>query len=552
MKTIGKSAILLLGAAVLGLNSCSNAAFDKYPTDTMQMETYGRDDSEVQNILFDAYYYLRSVSENVNLINGLATDEAYDNKRNNSNDHIRLNESSWDATLGISSSVWTNCYNMINRCNTVLARLDNVSEANRAQFEGEALFFRAYAYFNLVRLFGPVPLTESVIEDYTTLYSYGREPVENIYSLIETDLDQAVKDLPEYYDDASMAGRATKIAAWTMLADVQMTRGDFNSAKTTLEKVIDYADANPGVLGLEEEVARIYDSTNPIGKEVILAAQYNNGSTIVSNGLMTRCIPNIVPADQPAYTYPDGTPSSIKASTGNSTFLMTWELWNKLREDPGDKRCTDLVYAGIYDSQSISVASDEVEVIEGEEIDGVVQTYALWPVSLKYFDYQNESLGLSRSSCDNIIYRYAGVLLMYAECLNETSQSGELGGPEAYVNLVRTRAGAAEISGGSQEEMRLAIEDENLLELNFEGHRWFNLVRTGRITEVMEEHFAHRTPGLSAVIQASNNGMVVEDANSTDGIALKWKWSGSNADVLFPVPYDQIQLTDWEQNEIYR
>ena len=552
MKTIGKSAILLLGAAVLGLNSCSNAAFDKYPTDTMQMETYGRDDSEVQNILFDAYYYLRSVSENVNLINGLATDEAYDNKRNNSNDHIRLNESSWDATLGISSSVWTNCYNMINRCNTVLARLDNVSEANRAQFEGEALFFRAYAYFNLVRLFGPVPLTESVIEDYTTLYSYGREPVENIYSLIETDLDQAVKDLPEYYDDASMAGRATKIAAWTMLADVQMTRGDFNSAKTTLEKVIDYADANPGVLGLEEEVARIYDSTNPIGKEVILAAQYNNGSTIVSNDLMTRCIPNIVPADQPAYTYPDGTPSSIKASTGNSTFLMTWELWNKLREDPGDKRCTDLVYAGIYDSQSISVASDEVEVIEGEEIDGVVQTYALWPVTLKYFDYQNESLGLSRSSCDNIIYRYAGVLLMYAECLNETGQSGELGGPEAYVNLVRTRAGAAEISGGSQEEMRLAIEDENLLELNFEGHRWFNLVRTGRITEVMEAHFSHRTPGLSAVIQANDNGMVVEDANSTDGIALKWKWSGSNADVLFPVPYDQIQLTDWEQNEIYR
>ena len=231
---------------------------------------------------------------------------------------------------------------------------------------------------------------------------------------------------------------------------------------------------------------------------------------------------------------------------------MTWELWNKLREDPGDKRCTDLVYAGIYDSQSISVASDEVEVIEGEEIDGVVQTYALWPVTLKYFDYQNESLGLSRSSCDNIIYRYAGVLLMYAECLNETGQSGELGGPEAYVNLVRTRAGASPISGGSQEEMRLAVENENLLELNFEGHRWFNLVRTGRITEVMEAHFSHRTPGLSAVIQANDNGMVVEDANSTDGIALKWKWSGSNADVLFPVPYDQIQLTDWEQNEIYR
>ena len=552
MKKIRKSAILFFVMAVIGLSSCSNAAFDKYPTDTMQMETYGKDDSEVQNILLDAYYYLRLVSTNVNLVNGLATDEAYDNKRNNSNDHIRLNESSWDATLGITGDIWEHCYNMVNRCNTVIDRMDNVSEANKKQYEGEALFFRAYAYFTLVRLFGPVPLTTSVIEDYTDLYTYGRESVENVYVQIEADLAQAIKDLPESYTESTMKGRATRIAAWTMLADVQMTRGNFSGAKTTLDNVLKYAKDNPSMLGLEESVSRIYDSANPIGKEVIFAAQFNNGSTIVANDLMTRTIPNIVPADQPAYTYPDGKPSSIKVSVGNSTFLMTWELWNKLREDPGDRRCSDLVYAGIYDSQSVSLASDEVEVTAGESAGGETPTYALWPITLKYFDFQNESLGLSRSSCDNIIYRYAGVLLMYAECLNETGQTGELGDAAAYVNAVRTRAGASPVAGGSTEEMRLVIENENLLELNFEGHRWFNLVRTGRITEVMEEHFAHRTPGLSAVIQASDNGMVVEDASSSDGVALKWKWSGSSAPVLFAIPYDQIQLTDWEQNEIYR
>ena len=78
MKTIRKSAILFLGLAALGLSSCSNAAFDKYPSDTMQMENYGKDDSEVLNILLDSYYYLREVSERVILVNGLATDEAYD------------------------------------------------------------------------------------------------------------------------------------------------------------------------------------------------------------------------------------------------------------------------------------------------------------------------------------------------------------------------------------------------------------------------------------------------------------------------------------------
>lgn len=566
MKTIRKSAILFLGLAALGLSSCSNAAFDKYPSDTMQMENYGKDDSEVLNILLDSYYYLREVSSRVILVNGLATDEAYDFKRNNSQDHIKLNESTWDATLGMTSEIWAYCFNMINRCNTVLERLDNVSEANRTQYEGEAMFFRAYAYFTLVRLYGAVPVSTSVISDYTTLYSYGRTPVDDVYTRIEQDLSQAIADLPETYDysaNPSMRGRATKIAAWTMLADVQMTRGNFSDAKTTLEKVIDYADANPSVLGLESDVADIYDSNNPIGKEIILAAQYNNGSTIVENDLMTRCVPLGVPNEQPAYVYPDGTASSITvAEVGNSTFVMTWALWNKLREsaeDGTDDRLTKLAYAGIYDTQSISNASDEVNVVTLENKDpdsGAVlstTTHACMPTSLKYFDFACESTGISRSSNDNIIYRYGGVLLMYAECLNETGQSGDRGNAMAYVNLIRERANAEPVSASSQEDIRLAIENENLLELNFEGHRWFNLVRTGRITPVMVEHFAHRTPGLSAIHQADENGMTVTDASATSASAqVHWKWENSSADVLFAIPYDQIQLTNWEQNEIYQ
>ena len=567
MKTIRKSAILFLGLAALGLSSCSNAAFDKYPSDTMQMENYGKDDSEVLNILLDSYYYLREVSSRVILVNGLATDEAYDFKRNNSQDHIKLNESTWDATLGMTSEIWAYCFNMINRCNTVLERLDNVSEANRTQYEGEAMFFRAYAYFTLVRLYGAVPVSTSVISDYTTLYSYGRTPVDDVYTRIEQDLAQAIADLPETYDysaNPSMRGRATKIAAWTMLADVQMTRGNFSDAKTTLEKVIDYADANPSVLGLESDVADIYDSSNPIGKEIILAAQFNNGSTIVENNLMTRCVPLGEPTkEQPAYVYPDGTASSITvAEVGNSTFVMTWALWNKLREsaeDGTDDRLTKLAYAGIYDTQSISNASDEVNVVTLENKDpdsGAVlstTTHACMPTSLKYFDFACESTGISRSSNDNIIYRYGGVLLMYAECLNETNQSGDRGNAMAYVNLIRERANAEPVSASSQEDIRLAIENENLLELNFEGHRWFNLVRTDRITPVMVEHFAHRTPGLSAIHQADENGMTVTDANATTATAqAHWKWENSSADVLFAIPYDQIQLTNWEQNEIYQ
>ena len=541
MKTFNKL-VLLLGVSALFATSCSDSFFDRYPTDSMQMETYGKEDTEVENILYDAYYYFRNISGSVILVNSLATDEAYDNKRNNSGDHIALNESSWDSTLGITSGIWSNSYYMINRCNTVLERLDNVSDKNKAQYRGEALFFRAYAYFNLVRFFGPAPLVTSVISNYQDLYKYDREAVDKIYTQIVSDLNQAIADLPSEYASATEAGRVTKIAAQTMLGDVYLTQKNYSSAASTLKNVVDYANANPAKLGLEKEISQIYNSLNPNGKEIILAAQFNNGATVVSNGLMTNCIPNIVPADQPARVYADGTKSNINISNGNSILLMTWELWNALREDPKDKRL-DMVYAGIYDQQATSIATDEVDVVT---IDGA--DFACFPTSLKYFDQENESLGQSRSSCDNIVYRYADVLLMYAEALNEGSSTSDA---VKYLDEVRNRAGVAKTTASSQADVRLAIENERFLELHFEGHRWFDLVRTGRITPVMEAHYAHRVPGLAPVIQASNNGMVVTEASSTNGTALTWKWTGKNAPVLFGVPYDQLQLTKWTQNELY-
>lgn len=141
-------------------------------------------------------------------------------KKINSLDHISLNESTWDATLGITSEIWEHCFNMINRCNNVLQKLDNASETNRTQYEGEAKFLRAYAYFTLVRLFGAVPITTDPIDDYSTLYDYGRSSVNEVYSLIKDDLKTAIANLPNYYSANNMQGRATKIAAYTMQADV--------------------------------------------------------------------------------------------------------------------------------------------------------------------------------------------------------------------------------------------------------------------------------------------------------------------------------------------
>lgn len=541
MKTFHK----LISWAIISITSlaciaCSDGFFDRYPTDSMQMETYLKNDTELQNILLNGYYHLQDITLNVNYVNSLATDEGYDYKKNNSLDHITLNESTWDATLGITSEIWKHCFNMINRCNNVLHTLNNATEANRTRYEGEATFLRAYAYFTLVRLFGAVPITTTPIEDYSTLYSYDRNSVAEVYNLIKEDLKTAITNLPDNYSADNMQGRATKIAAYTMQADVFMTLQDFDSAKKTLENILDYANQNKDELGLEEDVLQIYASGNPMGKEVIFAAQYNNGATVVANPLMGRCIPAARPSTQAAYTYPDGTKSTITVSQGTSCLLMTWELYNTFKVNGNDQRFQKLIYNGIY-TDDISVASEEVNITK--------EGYTYLPVTLKYFDFANEGRTTCACGNDNIIYRYADVLLMYAECLNET---GNTTSAANYLNEVRTRAGLANTTASTQEEMNIAIEKERMLELCFEGHRWYDLVRRGRITEIMESHFGHRTKGLNPTFQSSNNGMSVSNPSDITGTPAIWKWTGKSAAILFGIPYDQIQLSGhWEQNELY-
>ena len=100
--------------------------------------------------------------------------------------------------------------------------------------------------------------------------------------------------------------------------------------------------------------------------------------------------------------------------------------------------------------------------------------------------------------------------------------------------------------------MSIAIENERMLELCFEGHRWYDLIRRGRITEVMENILATVHKGLNPTFQSSNNGMNVSSPSDITSTPTTWKWTGTSTTVLFGIPYDQIQLSNnWEQNELY-
>ena len=533
MKTFNK----LISFAIISMTSltytaCSDGFFDRYPTDSMQMETYLKNDAELQNILLNGYYHLQDITLNVNYVNSLATDEGYDYKKNNSLDHISLNESTWDATLGITSEIWEHCFNMINRCNNVLLKLDNATATNRTQYEGEASFLRAYAYFTLVRLFGPVPITKMPIEDYSTLYSYGRSSMDEVYNLIKEDLETAISSLPDNYSADNMKGRATRIAAYTMQADVYMTLQDFTSAQKSIENILTYANQNSERLGLESDVLRIYSSNNPMGKEIIFAAQYNNGATMVANPLMGRSIPAATPSTQPAYIYPDRTKSTITTSQGTSCMLMTWELYNEFKANNNDQRFQKLVYNGIYTNEYVSVASEEVDVTQ--------EGYTYLPVTLKYFDFGNEGMTTCACGNDNIIYRFADVLLMYAEACNEL---GEDGTARTYLNEVRNRVKLPAVTS-SGNELRKAIRLERRLELAWEQNRIYDIRRwtddNGKkmICNLMGANGTfvkyNTDPATRDIYEWENQGEA-----SDKGISFN-----ENRDMVFPIPLYEITMSN--------
>lgn len=498
----------ILGLIVFFMfTSCSDSFFEKYPTDSLTLENYLKTEDEIQTVLYSAYASMRDdFANSLVYIGDLPTDNAYDYKLNNSADHIALNESGVDPQNVVISDLWAACYEIINRCCIVLDNIDNVeiSADSYDQMVGEAKFLRAYTYYVMVRVWGDVPLVLEDIEDFMDVYDYGRTSVEKVYAQIIEDLKDATDKLPQVYTSPDEIGKVTSIAANAILGDVYMTRHDYENAKIYLKKVIDCEGAD---LGLLDDYASIFDSNNANNKEIIFAVQYaSNQSPKMSNYLGRATLGNI----QQQYIDPGNIGSQLY---GVNIMLMTHELEAKF--EANDLRRT-VIYTDLIDAD---------------------YNYFI-PMTLKYFDYQNVADKISGEpdcGCETIISRYADVLLEYAECLNETNDpAGAIG----YVKRVRDRAGLTTNISADYASVFSAVEKERQLELCMEGHRWFDLLRTGRTRQVMNAYYTGRIFDKNATLQIYEYG----EACSVDDYEL-----------LFPIPYDQIILNSdkIEQNPEY-
>jgi hypothetical protein len=361
----------------------------------------------------------------------------------NTNPDVRaLGTATYISANSRIQKVWQQLYYGINKANIAIDKIPAIQfdTVTQSRLVREAKFLRALLYFDLVRLYGAVPL---VLHDPTSInineLQVPRTPVDSVYNQIINDLKDAT-NLPKAYTGADK-GRATGGAAHTLLAKVYLTRKDWNAARKELEQVI-----NGGYgYSLFTNYRDVFQKPTKNGSEHIFSAQFesNLGAANSTQNLsqsFTSFNPGTLPIDIPA----DST--LYKLFTANDT------------------RRAVTFYSEVYNAAT------------GKTI---VYSNAYTPYFNKFVDYSLTPLTTqSQSGINYPILRFADVLLMYAEVLNE------LNGPtdDAYnaINQVRSRAKIEDLPKGlSQTAFRDSIFLERRKEFIQEGHRWFDLVRRG-------------------------------------------------------------------------
>lgn len=329
---------------------------------------------------------------------------------------------------------WQRSYTVIARSNFLIDNLSTNTEIPESILKpaiAEASFLRALAYFNLVRIFGEVPL---IVTGSEVINSIAKSPVPEIYDRIVTDLQFAETNLP-VESQISLKGKASQGAAKALLAKVYLYQQNFSGSLAKAKEVIESQEYS-----LFEDFEDLWLLNNENGPEHIFSAQFNDGA--VSNNL-----------DQ-------------FIASGSSAF----------RNGGFD---SFLVHQSFYDDFPDSDYRKEVTFIE----EGIIEVF-------KFLDRTGGSKGGARGM--NIpVLRYADVLLIAAEAENEVNGPANA---YQYINEVRERArnrdgspgtGPADLAGLTQEQFRDEVYRERELELAFEGEAWFDLVRQGRFLEVL-------------------------------------------------------------------
>jgi tetratricopeptide (TPR) repeat protein len=422
-----KYIVTLCMALSFGINSCNVLEIE--PVSEILAENFYQSAGGAEAALMHAYNFFRApLAQNYIVVPGIQSDECFPTRGGNfTRNH------SFDTTeiQGNVQDTWRELYGTVQSCNDILENVPNVEDPtiNKDQILGEAYFIRGFAYFYLTRFWGKVPLVVEPSKSANQDFLLPRSEVEVVMAQVIEDLLEAESLLS---DNAPNRSRASKAAARTLLAKVYLYRNDPGDRERALEKIDDVLADGQFALVEASEYGNIFQLGAQNSRESIFEFSYRPSTAQANHAL-----------DQEFVPFPNNNPPRV---------LPSEKIVQRFLENPEDIR--------------FSVALGE--------LDG---TYYV-----KKYEMNDVNEAARGTQVVNVVMlRLADVILMKAEILNELGRPDEA---LTYLNQIRSRAGLSPSSAIGQQEIRLAIEDERFLELSFEGHRWWDLIRTGRAMDL--------------------------------------------------------------------
>ncbi len=479
------------------------------PVNNFTVDGFFENESQLDRAVSGAYIKNRALHNNYQWkIGEMRSDNTSFQDNPNQTANLNLEEMDYFLmTVGNNEvrDYWRELYDGISRCNYVLLNIDGINfmdNNDKNVRKGEALFLRVWYFFNLARAYGDVPYTVNTVSTLDEALSdefIARIDQDVVYDSLMMDIDKAIEYLPVSHPQEDY-GRATRGAALMLKAKMLMTHNQrYDLAIPVLEEL--------SSLGYEllDDYESIFNPDNKGNREMIFEIQYS-----FALGQASNFISRFVPWNSGTDLLFEGTEIAAPGSGRNQPTREIIDLYS----DDDIRKSVNIAYYITNDGDSIPYMGK----------------------------YAYPLLNIGAQDVNWPMFRYADALLMLAECYNEVNGFDQ--NAIGILNLIRLRAGVPPYSDASSdpdlvldgpEALGEAIARERRLELLFENHRWFDLVRRGEAEEVMLAH------GLE---EKDDKGLL-EEGGIVPGQAY------TTVRTLFPIPEAQLLRFGYEQNEVW-
>jgi tetratricopeptide (TPR) repeat protein len=394
----------------------------------------------------------------------------------------------------VMTSVWTGLYTVIHRANTVIGSAPNVTDndAVRDRCVAEAKFFRAWAYFELVSLWGPVPVYTQVVTKPGEFQARAAETA--VYDQVIADLKDAAAALPASYASADL-GKVSSGAANAMLGRVYMQKGDYAAAKAALLLV-----TGSGLYHLVDNYNDNFLEETEFNAESIWEAVYVDRG---DNGFDWNGTGDGAGTAQATIRNQEYCPLAWRNLIPSNKFLNEFEntATGAAKSDP---RYKWTVYeSGDEFNNGASVLTDDMQNGNSSVVNGVTKKIS-WRKFMLIYKQSLSNASYHPGGNNQRMIRYAEVLLMLAECENELGNTGDAVG---YLNQVRDRVSVAmphyptaQFPVGTKADVTKAIMHEKTVELGDEEVRNRDILRWRKMGYFATEPLSYFRPGRDEVL----------------------------------------------------